>query len=452
MAIEHTFYPTDEIDAVMQKAGRVFFIGIGGVSMRVLAEWTKRLGYSVFGSDHIGGSLAFCERVFSEHRAENIDGADVIVFTVAIGGDNPEYAAAKERGIPLFSRANYLAWLMKPYRTRITVAGTHGKSTTTAMIGEILYRQGLSPLVICGAEMTTFGSAAYFGNGSIAVVEACEYKDAFLALEPTVALALNMELDHTDYFKSEAQLSDSFARYADKAELCVYNREDEGLKSIVKGKTLSFGDRDQGADYFAKNVTETANGLCFTLYRRGERITDGYLSQNGRYNLQNALAAIAACHAIGVPPRDAASALAEFRGVSRRMEYKGRMGGILFYDDYAHHPSEIRASLRAARIRTGGHLICLFQSHTYTRTQHFEKEFAAALSLADSVALLPIFAAREREAEGADLALAAAVGAPLLQDASSAASWILETARAGDTVIVMGAGNVNSVFSYLPLE
>ncbi len=452
MAIEHTFYPTDEIDAVMKTARRVFFIGIGGISMRVLAECTERLGYSVFGSDHIRASFAFCERVFSEHRAENINGADVIVFTVAIGEDNPEYTAAKERGIPLFSRANYLAWLMKPYRTRITVAGTHGKSTTTAMIGEILYRQGLSPLVICGAEMTAFGGPAHFGNGSIAVVEACEYRDAFLALEPTVALSLNMELDHTDYFKSKAQLSDSFARYAGRAELCVYNGEDEGLKSIVKGKRLSFGDRDQNADYFAKDVVETPNGLCFTLYRRGEQIADGRLSQNGRHNLQNALAAIAACDAVGVPPQEAVAALAEFCGVSRRMEYKGRMRGILFFDDYAHHPSEIRASLTAARIRTGRRLICLFQSHTYTRTRYFEREFAAALSLADSVALLPIFAAREKEAEGADLALATAVGAPLLQDAFDAVSWLLETARSGDTVIVMGAGDANSVFSYLPLE
>ncbi len=452
MSVDHTFYPADKIDAVMKNAGRIFFIGVGGASMRVLAEWTKKLGFSIFGSDSGSAELAFCEVFYSEHRAENIDGMDAVIYTVAISEDNPEYKRAKECGIPLFSRANYLAWLMRSYRTRITVAGTHGKSTTTAMIGEILYRCGRAPCIVCGAEMRAFQSAFYFEKGEIVVAEACEYRDAFLALEPTVALLLNMELDHTDYFKSKAQLSDSFARYASKAALCIYNGEDEGLRGVIKGKAFTFGDQNRCADFFADEVCEMQGRLYFTLCRSGEPLARGSLPQNGRYNLQNALAAIAACDTVGVAPSESLSALADFRGVSRRMEYKGRLHGVFFYDDYAHHPSEIRACLEAARTHTNGRLFCLFQSHTYTRSRHFEKEFAAALSLADRVALLPIFAARESGTEGADLSLASAVGAPLLPDVAAAASWILENTRAGDNVIVMGAGNANAVFSLLPLE
>lgn len=454
MSLLNTFASIEQIDAVMKKAKNVYFIGIGGIGMRGVAEWTKALGYSVYGADTTSVKLPFAT-VYREHKAAQIEGMDVVVYTLAIDADNSEYAYAKEKGLPLFSRANYLGFLMSKKELCLSVAGTHGKSTTTAMLGEILHRLGQLPTVVGGAEMRAFSDSFLYGTGKIAVAEACEYKDSFLALRPTVALALNLEEDHTDYFKSINQLESSFLRYLERAETAVINRDDGRLSKLAIQSgipVVSFSCKDKAADFYAKTEREADRKLSYILFHKGKKKIHGTLPLSGLYNLQNALAAIAAAATVGIPPEDAANALSGFQGVLRRMEYKGSLNGALCYDDYAHHPTEIRAALSSARKNVRGRLFCLFQSHTYTRSASFAREFASALSLADKVALLPIFAAREKADAEVDRLFAETVGAPLFERIEDAAEWLMREVTEGDTVLVLGAGRANEVFSYLPLK
>lgn len=447
--------------------------------MSSLAELSLMDGFKVSGSDrtesHITDRLRSlgCE-IFSGHHADNVNGADIFVYTVAISPDNPEYLRGEELGIPRISRADYLGYLMTRRRNRIGVSGTHGKSTCTAMCNAVFKADGQDPVVMCGAEMIgdcESGSSCVIGKGDSFIFEACEYMDSFLDFNPTVAVILNVELDHVDYFEDISRMRSSFARFADitmtdGVGCAVYNADcAETVRALesFKGRRIPFGIGD-GDGMRAVRLTENRGRYGFDVLLDGEFFTHVELSVPGRHNVYNALAALSAGYSQSLSPEKMAKGLADFKGTRRRMEYKGSRDGVDFYDDYAHHPTEIEASLSSARRFSDGRLICLFQSHTYSRTASLLDSFAKALSLADTVIVAPIYSARETNTLGvSQYSLADAVKKEFNDknidkialgcgDFDECIDVLLKEIRKGDTVIVMGAGDICSVFSKIELK
>ncbi len=468
MSLPNTHYGKEELDEMLRGARAVYFLGIGGVSVSSLAWLTKSRGLRVGGYDRtltptvrrlIEGGIA----VDTDAAASHLDGYDAVVYTVAIPATQAEYREAVRRGLPLISRANYMGYLMREYRCRIGVAGTHGKSSTTGMLTEIYLAADADPTVLCGAVIPSLSSAYRDGGRDTMLFEACEYMDSFLDFSPTVALVLNTELDHVDYFSDLAQMQRSYAAYADlvgETGEVITNADDPAAMQALRhtrGHLITFGIERTAADYRALSwTTDAKNGQqSFALSERGKILGTVTLRVMGRHQVYNALAAIAAARESGIPMADIVAGLEQFRGVSRRMEYKGRWMDAAIYDDYAHHPTEIRASLTAARDMTDGRVLCVFQSHTYSRTAALFEEFASALSLADQVILAPIYAAREQNIYGvSEGALAQAVeqqGVPAcFGDTLEHTVQLLRSAlRPGDTVLIMGAGNIDRVYELL---
>ena len=443
----------EKINEIMSSAKKVHFIGAGGISVSSLASITKSAGYSVTGSDRTRSELT--DKLVSEgiplvygHFAESVHGADIVVYTAAVRNGNPELDEAKKLGIPCFTRAEYLGWLMSRSPVRIGVAGCHGKSTVTAMISEIMIQAGLDPTVVCGAEIRELGGSAYrTGKGGGFVFEACEYCDSFLSFLPTVAVVTNVEFDHPDYFRDMDMLRDSYARYASIGDTVIYNADDaESLKMIEllpdRVKKISFGLGD--ADYSAADVAFDGASSSFTLLRRGEPITGVRLSLPGKYNVCNALAASAAALECGASPDDVPAALRDFRGVARRFEYLGvTKRGAVVYDDYAHHPTELRSVISAAK-SLGKRLVCLFQPHTYSRTASLFGEFAEALSIADVAVLVDIYAAREvNKWNVSSEQLAEAIpGGIYGGSVTDSAKYAAENFGEGDMILILGAGDI----------
>lgn len=457
MSQYNTFTERGEMAAVFCRAKRVFFVGIGGIGMQGLALALCRRGYAVRGSDaRESPALATLRAAGIEvtigHSATAAEWADVLVYTLAIALDNPALAAARARGVPCFSRADLLGYLMSAYPRRVCVAGMHGKSTVTAMLAAILSEAGLSPTVFGGSAVSPTGEAVLLGKGEIALAEACEYKDSFLALAPTHALALNIEWEHPDYFRGEEQVAASFSRYLAGAEVAIL--PDCGLPAslaLPPCPILRFGD-SAGADARATDLCLTGQGSAFTYHAGGVARGRVTLPLLGLHNIKNALAALAACEALGVDLDAATRALSRFRGTARRLQRRGVCREIEIYEDYAHHPTEIRASLAALRtaLPPSGRIFCFFEPHTYSRTAAFFSDFAAALSAADRLFLFDIYAAREKNESGiSSRALAAAVsGARFCADYEMALSLLFSEARAGDLAVFMGAGDIHRIFSH----
>ena len=463
MALENTHFGAAQIAAMLSNCNSIFFIGIGGINMSSLSHVTHGRGYRVGGSDRVRTPLV--ERLASEgiqifdtHAANNVDGYDAVVYTVAVGADNPEYLEARRRGIPCISRSDYLGYLMTDYRVRVGIAGTHGKSTCTSMCAEILLRAGVDPTVLSGAELPLMGGAYHLGGEDLFVFEACEYMDSFLDFNPTVAVVLNVELDHVDYFKSFAQMKRSFGKFMDRTGdggVAVLNADDAdtvAASADFTGEKLTFGIDSADARVRAVNVHLQNGRYAFEILFDGEPLCDVVLSVTGYHNIYNALAAAAVCAQYGISGAEIASGLAAFGGARRRMEYKGACNGAALYDDYAHHPTEIAATLRGARKLTEGRLFCVFQSHTYSRTYALMNEFAEALSLADRVIVTDIYAARETDTKGVTPAgFAARIGAcaEATPSFADAADRLKKELKAGDVAIIMGAGDVYKVFDFL---
>lgn len=468
MATENTHFGAERIGRMLRGARRIFFIGIGGINMSSLADITHTLGYEVGGSDRTMTTLTESLakkgiRVFYGHDGSNVEGYDAVVYTVAISPDNPEYIAAGEKKIPCISRADYLGYLMTGYGRRIGIAGMHGKSSCTSMCAHTLIEAGADPTVLSGAPLATMGGAYRVGGEDNFLFEACEYMDSFLDFNPTVAVILNVEMDHVDYFHSMEQVYGSFGRFAaltGERGCCIYNADDrETVRSLREygGERITFGIDSEDAIYRATDITEERGCYSFDLLRRGASFARITLSVTGYHHIYNALATAAVCDLCGLSGQEIARGLAAFVGAGRRMERKGSLRGAPVYDDYGHHPTEIRTTLRGAKGLTmeGGRLFCVYQPHTYSRTQALFDGFVDALRGADRVILTDIYAARETDTMGVSSALLArTVGerAVSCDSFSEAARVLCREVTERDVVVIMGAGDVYKIFDDLKEE
>ncbi|MCM1213690.1 MAG: UDP-N-acetylmuramate--L-alanine ligase [Lachnospiraceae bacterium] len=438
----------------------IYFVGIGGVSMSGLAEILADAGFTVSGSDRSRSALtnmleAKGITVFYGQRAQNItEDIDCVVFTSAIGRDNPEYIAAHERDIPCLTRAELLGQIMKNYDMPIAVSGTHGKTTTTSMLSEILLRADMDPTLSIGGILKTIGGNIRVGRSEYFVTEACEYTNSFLSFFPKIGVILNIEEDHLDFFKDLADIRSSFRRFAKllpKDGCLIINAGIPDWQEIAGGlacRVVTFG-ADANADCYPSDISYDEKGNPrFTLHHADGSLTEISLRVPGEHNILNAVAAAATADLLSVDRCCTAQALHSFTGTDRRFEYKGAIGGVTVIDDYSHHPTEIAAALNAAARYPHKTLWCVFQPHTYSRTKAFLKEFAQALTLADKVVLADIYAARETDTLG--------ISSETLQQEVQALgkecyyfptfdeieNFLLENCLKGDLLITMGAGDV----------
>ena len=441
----------------------VHFVGIGGISMSALAEILADAGFKVSGSENTRSALADRLtskgiKVFYGQRRENItDDIDCVVFTSAIRPDNPEYIAVQEKNIPCLTRGQLLGQLMKNYRTPIAVSGTHGKTTTTSMISEILLRAGTDPALSVGGILKSIGGNFRIGGSDCFVTEACEYTNSFLSLFPKIGIILNIEEDHLDFFKDLEDIRHSFRKFAEllpEDGCLIINGSIERPGEITDGlacRVLTYGP-DEKNDYYPTDIGYDELGNAgFTLHGPGGSVRRISLRLPGEHNVYNAIAAAALADLLSIDGSVTCEALHDFAGADRRFEYKGSVGGVTVIDDYAHHPTEITATLKAAANYPHKTLWCVFQPHTYTRTRTFMRELAQALTLADRVVLADIFAARETDSLGIssnDLKLA-------LEDLGREChyfstfdeieNFLLENCINGDLLITMGAGDVHKI-------
>ena len=465
MSLENTNYGPERIRKMLSSCRRLFFVGVGGVSMSALAELSLHAGYAVGGSDRgESGALARLEslgvELFREHRAENINGYDALIYTVAISKENPEYRAALSLGIPCISRADYMGYLMSSFRRRIGISGMHGKSTATAMGADIFLAAG-DATVLCGAPLPKHGGdpCVIGKERETFLFEACEYMDSFLEFYPTLAVILNIGLDHVDYFHSMDEVRRSFLKFALRASESgvLYNADDEETKRALADYPYArhtFG-LSSDAEFTARRLASEKGCYSFDFCRNGKTLCRVTLQVPGKHNVYNALAAGSAAILSGVLPETVAKALAAFCGAGRRMEKKGRLSsGALVYDDYGHHPDEIRATLAGAKEMGYRRLLCAYQPHTYSRTAGLFEEFCTAFDCADRVFFAPIYAAREQNTFGIssdDIAERIGEKASSYPDFSSLAKAIEREAKEDDLVLIMGAGDIYQVFDLLKL-
>ena len=446
-----------------KKPLHVHFIGIGGISMSGLAEILLKENFTISGSDSKESSLTdhltkLGATIFFPQKAENIiEGIDVVVYTAAIHEDNPEFAEARKQNLPMLSRAELLGQLMTNYKTPIAISGTHGKTTTTSMLSHILLEAETDPTISVGGILNAIGGNIRVGNSDVFVTEACEYTNSFLSFLPKISIILNVEEDHMDFFKDIDDIRSSFHKFASllpEDGALIVNKNIDSLSSITDGlscKIITYSET-QEADYQAKNITfdELGNG-SFDLIKYGTPMGRITLSVAGTHNVSNALSTIAVADRLDIPLETIQKGIRSFTGTVRRFQYKGEKNGFTIIDDYAHHPTEIRATLTSARNYPHKDIWCIFQPHTYTRTKAFFHEFAEALSLADHVILADIYAARETDTLGmtsealAEELKSLGADAYYLPSFEAIENFVLEKVIHGDLLITMGAGDVVNI-------
>lgn len=472
MSTPNTHYGAEKIREILKNAAGkdIFFLGAGGIMMSSLALLTKKVGFAVRGSDRSRSALT--EKLegagiemFYCHSEQNLgDCCGAVIYTVAVSPDNPEYARAQRDKIPCISRADYLGYIMTEYKARIGVAGMHGKSSCTSMCSQIFLTAAKNkhvsdPTIVSGATYAPMGGAYHIGDSNNFIFEACEYMDSFLDFNPTVAILLNAEMEHVDYFKSIEQIRDSFSKYASlvgKDGTVIYNADDRNTvisADSVEAYKISFG-LSESATVRAVNIDLDVFPIEFDIESEGEILAHVKLPSYGVHSVYNGLAAAVAAMVCGISKEDIVEGLASFAGAGRRMEYKGEICGAQVYDDYGHHPTEVGATLAGAKKACRGRLICAFQPHTYSRTAALAEQFKSAFTDADKVILTDIYAAREENIYGiSSKKLAEIIGEKAIYggDLDGIAEEIKKTARKGDMIIVMGAGDIYRVFSKLGL-
>lgn len=452
----------------MRKTGiderKVHFIGIGGISMSGLAMILMTWGIQVSGSDRSDSAVVERLRkmgadVHIGHKAGQHEDASLVVYTSAIPDSNEELAAARAAGVPVIRRAELLKMIMDQYDKSIGITGAHGKTTCTSMTATILYKCGKNPTIHIGAGLPLIGGSVRVGGSEIFVTEADEYKESFLAFPPTVAVILNIDADHLDYYRDIDHITDSFGRYVamlPEDGYCIVNGDDERAVSLLqeaKCQSATFGMSD-GCNWRASDIrADERGGHSFDLLHDGTALCRVSLTIPGRHHVYNALAAIAAACLCGVDVQCAADQLADFKGADRRFQWIGESGGATVYHDYAHHPAEIRATMDAASLLPHNKLWLVFQPHTFTRTKALFNDFVESFDKADRVLLLDIYAAREdNPGDVSSQALCDAVnrrdGLDRCRYAASfdeAAAIVKAERQSGDLIFTVGAGDVDKL-------
>ena len=441
----------------------IHFIGIGGISMSGLAEILSEEHFTVSGSDAKESDLTrhlehLGIKVYYGQTAANItDDIDLVVYTAAIHEDNPEFACAREKGIPMMPRAELLGQIMRNYDTSIAVAGTHGKTTTTSMLSHILLKGECDPTISVGGILPAIGGNIRVGQSETFLTEACEYTNSFLSFFPTLGIILNMDADHLDFFKDIDDIRHSFRKFAELLPAdgaLIINADTPKYEMVAENlpcKVITYG-LEHDAEYSASDITYDEFGHpTFHVLHNGADIGICSLKVPGIHNVSNALASIAAGRLLGLDNEVIFAGLKDFGGTDRRFQYKGKVGEVTIIDDYAHHPTEIEATLHAANNYPHKKIWCVFQPHTYTRTKALLPEFAKALTLADHVVLADIYAARETDNLGissADLQKQIReLGTPCeyFPTFDEIENFLLENCTQGDLLITMGAGDVVNI-------
>ena len=454
-----------EFDNVLSPGRKGHLIGIGGVSMSSLAEVLKGMGITVTGSDinesrNVDELRANGFTVHIGHRAENIsDDIEFVVRTAAAHDDNPEIVAAHARGIPVFERTQAWGAISKDYQNALCISGTHGKTTTTSMCTHINMAADRDPTVMIGGTLPLLHSGHRVGHGNTIIMEACEYSNSFLSFHPTIAVILNIEADHLDFFKDLDDIKRSFRTFAERTSedgTVIVNLDDPNAMEAIEGidrHIMTFGLTPK-ADVYAKNISYLGENSQFDIYYHGRKYTDVTLHVPGEHNIKNALAAAAASICLGIRPNAVKYGLAGFNGAGRRFEFKGKFNGADVYDDYAHHPGELRALLDMVETLNYKRTVVVFQPHTYTRTAALFDDFIAQLRRPDVVLLAEIFAAREKNTIGISSSqLAEQIpGANFYPGFDGLENALRSLAQPGDIILTVGAGDVYRVGERLVAE
>jgi UDP-N-acetylmuramate--alanine ligase len=441
----------------------VHFIGVGGIGMSGLAEILRTLEFDVSGSDlRAGENTKNLERLGVRidigHRAENVHGADVIVYSSAIDNENPEVREARLHGIPVIPRAEMLAELMR-VKYGIAIAGSHGKTTTTSLVATVLRAAGFDPTVVVGGRMSSLGSNARLGEGNMLVAEADESDGSFLRLTPTIAVVTNIDPEHLDFYKTHEILKDAFVQFIEKvpfyglAVLCLDHPHVQDLLPRVQRRHVTYGLSPQ-ATYHARGLNYKGLSTSFVAFNRDKPLGEFTVRMPGAHNVLNTLAAIAVADELEVPLDVVKDALATFHGVARRFTIVDEVDGVALVDDYGHHPAEVEATLNAARRAYEGRILVAFQPHRYTRTENLFDEFTRAFNNADQLFLTDIYAAGEKPIPGiTSQTLADAIAqhghhsVKYAPDRAAMSAELARIARPGDVVIALGAGDINKILS-----
>lgn len=440
--------------SLLQGKKNLHFIGIGGSGMYPLVQILHAAGYNISGSDVNEGDIINYERamgitVYMGHRAENVENADLVVYSAAISQKNPEIVRAEQLGIPTVERSIMLGFVTSLYKMPICIAGTHGKTSTTAMTTQALLYAGIDTAAVIGGKLPYINGYGKSGKADSIVVESCEYHNTFLELCPHTAVLLNVDNDHLEFFKSMENLKKAFRTFcASAAENVIYNKDDADTCEVVAGlsqKLISFGETD-GCDYRAADIRSEKPGFySFSLYCRGEYVCDISLGVPGRHHVYNALACFAACDVAGADRKKVAEGICRFNGAGRRFEILGNVRGITIADDYAHHPTELEATLKAAKSMGFNRVWAVFQPFTFSRTKALMDDFARVLQIADRVVMTEIMGSRETNDEynvyTADLA-AKIPGSVWFSGFDEVADYTMKNASENDLVITLGCGDI----------
>ena len=443
---------------MFKKIKHIHFVGIGGIGMSGIAEVLLNLGYKVSGSDlresdtterlkKSGGTI------YVGHRAENLESPHVVVISSAVKKDNVEVVAAREKQIPVIPRAEMLAELMR-LKYGVAIAGAHGKTTTTSMVATVLAAGGIDPTVVIGGKLNSLGSNAKLGQGEFLVAEADESDGSFLKLSPTIAVVTNIDEEHMDYYKDIGEIKDAFLEFINKVPfygvsiLCLDQKHIQSLLPLVQKRFLTYGLSTQ-ADYQATDVTLRPLGSRYRVMNQGADLGWFELSVPGLHNVSNSIAAIAVARELDIDVETIRKALKNFSGVQRRFQVKGEARGITVVDDYAHHPTEIKATLAAAKAAPERRVVAIFQPHRYTRTKHLLEEFFTAFNQADKVIILDIYAAGEQRIPGVSgqtlyegIRQYGHKDAVFVPDKDKVVEYAVAALRQGDMLLTLGAGDV----------
>jgi UDP-N-acetylmuramate--alanine ligase len=438
-------------DKIIDSVKKIHMIGIGGSGMCPLAEILHSKGYILTGSDNnesdpLKRVKNLGVKVFMGHHAENVEEAELVVYSAAISKDNPELVRAAELGIPTMERSHLLGALTRKYDNVIGVCGTHGKTSVTSMITQILILNKCDPTAVIGGKLPLINSNGIAGKSETMVCESCEFVDTFLQLSPDITVLLNIDNDHLDYFKTMENMARSFTKFVGMGKVCYVNGDDKlAVKACddAKVKKITFG-LESSNDFYATNIQKGKFGFSFDVCKGEEKLINLELHIPGHHNVLNALSAFAVAYDMGLDPKGIKDALEKFTGAGRRFEFLGEYNGWCLADDYAHHPTEITATLTAAKNLSYNNVIAVFQPFTFSRTALLKDEFIKALSIADKVILTPIMGSREVNTWGIsseDIAKELP-NAVIVDGFENIADKIIETAKENDIVITMGGGDI----------